>query len=692
MTQIKWVHISDLHFRGNQDQYDYKNVLTPLLKSIEDFQPDLVFVTGDIGYYGKKEDYDVSKDFFNKLLNITKFEHEDRIWIVPGNHDVERNEFHSRPNIQTEEHSQKFFGNPESRKPHLCKFENYKNFFKELFPHQLLLDGDIVPQPSVVKIKDFPIGILPINSAFLSKDDHDQGKLWIGVRTVRERIEYLKRLTPCPQLSIALLHHPFDFLHDSEEARAWLHNECHIILIGHKHRNNIQFVSSPDGSIIEIQAGAAYQGSNKQCLCFFVTLDIKKWEIYLNPLQYIDKPKAKNWLIQPSVFPEATNHIGVCNLPPPAPPIITTLNIKYKNNKETINLNQISTNENIFPFRIVINYFKDTLKIPDTFKIEQPHCISNYWDFLYNILENDLKKITQDWPTLHSFFIEISPYAFLRSLTNYSHSWLIKIKRTKNKFSYVSLPTKSSSTKVNINSLPEHPKNTLIGLLSQNFLDVIKHSCQGDIFLPLDTNLKISFDMELAINDETIRKLKENDAITNDKVEFLANNFNNMVLTTASLRSIFEQTNNFIKDFFSKKDIETIFQNVSYKNRVNKSSLILENKDFIFTVTFSMNFMATGLEVSHPYFEVIKSFNGYQKMHDLYQTFSITGEFRTLFKCQNDNELFNDYKYYAKTIKDILKNEWDYDRFIKKLPHPKLYVIENYLKSIINKGVINLYE
>ena len=80
------------------------------------------------------------------------------------------------------------------------------------------------------------------------------------------------------------------------------------------------------------------------------------------------------------------------------------------------------------PFRIVIHQYRESLKIPSI--IEQPNCISNYIGFMNGIPENDIKRLTGDWNTLQSFFIEITPYAFIHSFSwLFSHSWLIEIKR-----------------------------------------------------------------------------------------------------------------------------------------------------------------------------------------------------------------------------------------------------------------------
>lgn len=330
MSEIKWLHISDLHFDGceGKDPYDLNKVLNPLLNTVEERHPDLIFVTGDIGKTGKQEDYDLAKLFFEDLFKIAKLEPK-RFWLVPGNHDVEREagKYQCSRTLDNERSSQEFFGNPEYREGNLKRFENYKKFLEDIFPGRKLADGDVTPRSAIVKIKNVPIGILPFNSAWLSQDDYDSGKLWIGVRAIRDRVEWLRSQSPPPELSIALLHHPFAYLHENETAKAWIQNDCPVILRGHLHQTDVEVVSSLSGLSIVIAAGATYQGSDKPCRAFFVTLDTKERKLRLEPLQYIEGPRAKTWVTDNSVFPDKPGFVGEYQLPlfppdiPPSPPI-----------------------------------------------------------------------------------------------------------------------------------------------------------------------------------------------------------------------------------------------------------------------------------------------------------------------------------------------------------------------------------
>ena len=91
-TVIQWLHLSDFHFNLGQS-YDANIVLEALLRDLpsigSEFLPvDLVFVTGDIAFSGNQEEYELAAEFFDKLLSKLSVS-QDRLYVVPGNHDVD---------------------------------------------------------------------------------------------------------------------------------------------------------------------------------------------------------------------------------------------------------------------------------------------------------------------------------------------------------------------------------------------------------------------------------------------------------------------------------------------------------------------------------------------------------------------------------------------------------------------------
>jgi 3',5'-cyclic AMP phosphodiesterase CpdA len=99
--RFSWVHLSDIHFNhGDVAQgLDQQLVLHELRSDIEAFnkhnipKPEAIFITGDIAFSGnvrKDVEYDNAHRWISLLAEAVNIK-EDRIFVVPGNHDVQRN-------------------------------------------------------------------------------------------------------------------------------------------------------------------------------------------------------------------------------------------------------------------------------------------------------------------------------------------------------------------------------------------------------------------------------------------------------------------------------------------------------------------------------------------------------------------------------------------------------------------------
>lgn len=268
-----------------------------------------------------------------------------------------------------------------------------------------------------------------------------------------------------------------------------------------------------------------------------------------------------------------------------------------------------------FPCRLVINYLKDSLRIPGP--IPQPNCINNYINFVNSIPQNDIEILSKDWGTIELFFIEITPYALIQAFSLlFTHAWLIEVHRVKGRVSWRPTSQRVSSKKISVGDLPKPGKDSMIASLSWDFQKILESIRPSNFCVPLDTKLEIRYD-----------------------------------------------------------------------NKRKKSQLSLRHSNFDFNIVFSVSSMGAGLHWIHPLRAVLmdrKSFEGQEKMQSLYQFIEIDCLFKASFNFpEEDVELFNEYYHYANTIKDHLENDWDYDHFIKELPHFKLYTVENKLNDIL---------
>ena len=87
---LRWLHVTDLHFGKNDESQ--RTAITSLVATILKFSDkkpfDLVLLTGDLAYSGKREEYDaIHKEFIDPLRASPLFCHA-QFHAVPGNHDL----------------------------------------------------------------------------------------------------------------------------------------------------------------------------------------------------------------------------------------------------------------------------------------------------------------------------------------------------------------------------------------------------------------------------------------------------------------------------------------------------------------------------------------------------------------------------------------------------------------------------
>jgi tetratricopeptide (TPR) repeat protein/predicted phosphodiesterase len=316
-SSITWLHVSDFHFRGG-DPYERDVVLGALVKSVKRFReegrtPDLIFVTGDIAHGGKPSEYGVASPFFDALLEAAGLDKR-RLFLVPGNHDVDRDLCVGlQRTLASEEESARYFA-PPVPKVHLTQAQGafrlwYDRYFEGI---RVYPDGSTCGPVELVQVRGVNIGILPVNTALFCQDDHDHAKLWIGRRCLRPALEELRALHA--HLNIALGHHPLEWLHDEERSniRADLRAGVDVVLRGHLHENDAESVIDAGGAALHVSAGAAYDTRKWPNRALYLTL--AGHELTVFPTRFEDRPHEV-WTVDPSLFPNDPGYEKTFPLP-----------------------------------------------------------------------------------------------------------------------------------------------------------------------------------------------------------------------------------------------------------------------------------------------------------------------------------------------------------------------------------------
>src|SRR5262245_43460418 len=101
-TSVVWLHLSDVHIRPDVTGGDSRQVLRSLISDLHDLQeayglqPDFIFFTGDLAFGESsavkfREQFDAGQRFLTDVSKaFTKRVPKSKIFLVPGNHDVNR--------------------------------------------------------------------------------------------------------------------------------------------------------------------------------------------------------------------------------------------------------------------------------------------------------------------------------------------------------------------------------------------------------------------------------------------------------------------------------------------------------------------------------------------------------------------------------------------------------------------------
>jgi signal transduction histidine kinase/CheY-like chemotaxis protein len=249
---ITWLHISDLHICGPITGWDANRILASLKDDFKKLQdrhqlcPDLIFVTGDIAY-GEIPGYPIDEQFQEAGTLLEEIRESfspsipiDNVFIVPGNHDVNRNSVTPDQTdwLDRQTDLNRIFDLVRSHniqwRRYMERLEEYCNFLNNLGYTHLLGNPHYLMFNSVRTISGIKVGIAGFNSAWSSCRNSEKGKLWLAGKW---QLETLLQKIKKADVSIALMHHPFNWLVDKEDPEfgRLLENHFNFFLHGHEH-------------------------------------------------------------------------------------------------------------------------------------------------------------------------------------------------------------------------------------------------------------------------------------------------------------------------------------------------------------------------------------------------------------------------------------------------------------------------
>ncbi|MES3020372.1 MAG: metallophosphoesterase [Pseudomonadota bacterium] len=339
MPKLRILHISDLH-AGQESlvSWRFRRVLgKSWIDNLEVIcaatPPDIVCFTGDIAQSGQAAQYDEASLFLDATLSALKLG-KDKLFVVPGNHDIARSINQPQWAALREEISVSSFdvsrwmagGHPPRhyqqswREEVLARQQAYRDWLV-CYGLERLVPGAAHPNLGYrVSLPGWPVplNIIGFDSAWLAGDEQDK----LHLRLTNDQVGCLLTENGAPLIGvkIALVHHPLSDLADQRNVRSLLGEfGVHLLMHGHVHRPDQQRWLHPNNvGMHESVAGCLYQSDNYPNCIQLIELELSPPDICV-PHELWLRSWSPNgfWSDDNSHYRESTN--GRLRLRPAAP-------------------------------------------------------------------------------------------------------------------------------------------------------------------------------------------------------------------------------------------------------------------------------------------------------------------------------------------------------------------------------------
>jgi len=313
MSKLRIVHMSDLHFK-NEGSEDQRIVIDALKADIssgifsDGKSADLLVFSGDLVQAGKSETIFAAP--YNNLIYPVLASlglKDDRFFICPGNHDIDREVVRQQAYVETGLKStlisrdsinafvDQFIGTDLSKDQLPEPFARMKPFYKGVWKSKTDSGAIITPFSAIqtLEINGLRVAVCSFNSAWRctgEADGVDRGNLIIGERVIDHAVQNTKDSA----IRIALFHHPFDWLTDADRTavEARLHSEFSAFFFGHVHSSAPTYTRGPLGGAVYSQAGCLYQTRSYFNGYSVVELDLENQQVSIQAREYSDRIRS----------------------------------------------------------------------------------------------------------------------------------------------------------------------------------------------------------------------------------------------------------------------------------------------------------------------------------------------------------------------------------------------------------------
>lgn len=273
---IRILQISDIHFLSCEEEDDqYSQLRQRLLDDIDNLVDtrgniDVILVCGDVANTGQKEEYDKARSFF---IELAKHCHcsLDCVFMVPGNHDVNRNNYKTarevlRKALFDEKTNDDVLKNWRIKEPQAlilahAPFEDYREmaliFNSNDEVSQAIIAGELdfskkkfYWQKNIGIEGGFNVNVFGMSTALISGSGDFVPEKGTGQKMFIPKCSY-SIVTHKDEINILMLHHPMSHVMKGKDIEKKLDARFQVQLFGHTHKQ-----SSDAKEVIKIYSGA----------------------------------------------------------------------------------------------------------------------------------------------------------------------------------------------------------------------------------------------------------------------------------------------------------------------------------------------------------------------------------------------------------------------------------------------------
>lgn len=384
---VTFVHLSDIHFgqekKGGELHVnnDVKERLlddvSQVAKKIANGKVTGVIITGDIVYSGKPDQYQAAGAWLDKLTAVGGCEPTD-VQVVPGNHDVDRNEITrlTREMLKNivdggESVLDDYLSTQRDREVLYGRFSAYRTF-ADGYKCSLDKEGGGAGDRIVNLSPHRSLRFVGLNTALICSEDDVKGKLLLGKK------QQVLPITKGQEL-VVLAHHPLTWLRDSEEARRYIKSRARVFIAGHEHEPAVHVeMLNQNCHLMTLSAGATIPPNADDKYFYSYNFLQFSWDHKSDGLRVLVHPRK--WCTEKKIFIEdTTSHphgppdfiLGCPNFQA-GPKVLVAEHGEYKADFGTVSLtasqdgkmNNTPSNEVIMPAAditavIALKFFRD---------------------------------------------------------------------------------------------------------------------------------------------------------------------------------------------------------------------------------------------------------------------------------------------------------------------------------------------